>query len=172
MAHTPLASVVSALVDQRACPHALSAIKQAWWVQGLRLIRLLRLMKMLRLLRANRMFSRLEARFAIDYSLLQLYSYLAMLIMLMHWLACGWFMLTIVEMNTECVVLEDSRYSNDMHKKWDSDMTPAWGCCYNWLDCYRYAHFMSTNQTQSTARQYAPSTALNRLCVVQSKATN
>lgn len=46
-------------------------------------------MKMLRLLRANRMFSRLEARFAVDYSQLQLYAYLAMLLLLMHWLACG-----------------------------------------------------------------------------------
>eukprot|EP00959_Pyramimonas_sp_CCMP1952_P000280 5537-Pyramimonas_sp.AAC.1 len=45
---------------------------------------------MLRLLRANRMFSRFEARRAINYSMLQLYMFLVMLFMLCHWLACGW----------------------------------------------------------------------------------
>lgn len=58
--------------------------------KGFRLVRLMRLMKMLRLLRANRMFSRFESRFAVNYSMLQLYSYLALLCLLCHWLACGW----------------------------------------------------------------------------------
>ena len=60
-------------------------------VKGFRLVRLMRLMKMLRLLRANRMFSRFESRFAVNYSMLQLYSYMAMLCLLCHWLACGWY---------------------------------------------------------------------------------
>jgi len=36
-------------------------------VKGFRLVRLMRLMKMLRLLRGNRVFARMESRFAINY---------------------------------------------------------------------------------------------------------
>jgi hypothetical protein len=187
-------------------------------------------MKMLRLLRANRMFSRLEAKVAVDYSQLQLYAYLAVLLLLMHWLACGcelsplmghphlrhtrfaidcrrwvcwpryicatdqvaadpstrtpfihrlhpaltplyaarrgrWYMIITVELNVECVVLEDTRYADSL--KASGDMTPSWGCCFNWLDCYRYAHFNrqtsnieeASGEQQSKARQCVPTAA-------------
>jgi hypothetical protein len=79
-------------------------------------------------------------------------------------------MLVTVELNVECVVLEDTRYAMDLVAS--GDMTPSWGCCYNWLDCYRYAHFnkrsssmdeLAGNQ-QSKARQCVPTAAHGGRC--------
>lgn len=76
-----------------------------------------------------------------------------------------WYMIITVELNVECVVLEDTRYAIDLMTS--GDMTPSWGCCYNWLDCYRYAHFNrqtssiseSLTEQQSKARQCVPTAA-------------
>lgn len=56
----------------------------------LRFLRMLRLFKMLRLLRGNRVFARFESSFAVDYSMLRLFSLMATLCLLCHWIACGW----------------------------------------------------------------------------------
>jgi len=56
---------------------------------------------------------RFESRFAVNYSKLQLASYLALLCLLCHWLACGWYMLLEVEMNIECVYqVRDAEWRN------------------------------------------------------------
>lgn len=93
---------------------------------------------MLRLLRANRMFSRFEARMAINYSLLQLYGFLMMLCLMCHWLACGWYMVTEVEQNRECVTTRRS----------DGE------CCTSWIDCYE---FKDTHDGSTAARKCVPS---------------
>eukprot|EP00241_Pyramimonas_parkeae_P000106 CAMPEP_0114235452 /NCGR_PEP_ID=MMETSP0058-20121206/6259_1 /TAXON_ID=36894 /ORGANISM="Pyramimonas parkeae, CCMP726" /LENGTH=1092 /DNA_ID=CAMNT_0001347217 /DNA_START=143 /DNA_END=3421 /DNA_ORIENTATION=+ len=107
-------------------------------LRHVRAIRMLRLMKMLRLLRANRMLARVEARSCVNYSHLQLHSFMLTLFLLCHWLACGWHMVTTVELNKECVI---PIYPDGLGDE----------CCFNWIDCYKFQHF-DTGPT--AARKY------------------
>ena len=54
----------------------------------LRVLRLLKLAKLLRILRAGRLVRRLETTFSINYSVMQLYGFLATVLVVAHWLAC------------------------------------------------------------------------------------
>jgi len=56
----------------------------------LRLLRLARLLKLLRIFRASRKLQRFRVNIRIKYSHIQLYTYTAILIFLIHWLACGY----------------------------------------------------------------------------------
>jgi hypothetical protein len=59
-------------------------------LQTLRVTRLLRLSKIIRLLRMSTVMQQLEAKYAINYSMLQLYTFLIALFYLSHFIACGW----------------------------------------------------------------------------------
>lgn len=63
----------------------------------LRIARLLRLFKLLRILRAGRMFERWETSMAINYSILTLCKFVALTIVVAHWLACLWHMTVNIE---------------------------------------------------------------------------
>lgn len=62
-------------------------------LKSMRFVRLLRLMKLLRVLRGLRIFSRWEARLALNYAILSLQKYFLTLILAAHWLGCTLFLL-------------------------------------------------------------------------------
>jgi potassium voltage-gated channel Eag-related subfamily H protein 7 len=66
-------------------------------LKALRIARLLRLFKLLRILRAGRMFDRWESSMAINYSVLTLCKFVALTIVVAHWLACLWHMTVNIE---------------------------------------------------------------------------
>lgn len=66
-------------------------------LKALRIARLLRLFKLLRILRAGRMFDRWESSIAINYSVLTLCQFVALTIVVAHWLACLWHMTVSIE---------------------------------------------------------------------------
>mmetsp|Transcript_23568 Transcript_23568/g.44917 ORF Transcript_23568/g.44917 Transcript_23568/m.44917 type:complete len:626 (-) Transcript_23568:481-2358(-) len=108
---------------------------------SLDMLRVLRVLKMFRLLRGQRIFTRMEDRYAINYALVQLFGYLLVLFGLCHWLACGWFLVIVLEKNQECVWAF-------VH---DEDNQGVWTCCTNWFDCYPFRDFAEGN---TLARQY------------------
>jgi len=63
----------------------------------LRIARLLRLFKLLRILKAGRMFERWETSMAINYSVLTLCKFVALTVVVAHWLACLWHMTVNIE---------------------------------------------------------------------------
>lgn len=63
----------------------------------LRIARLLRLFKLLRILKAGRMFERWETSYAINYSVLTLVKFVALTVVVAHWLACLWHMTVNIE---------------------------------------------------------------------------
>jgi len=66
-------------------------------IKILRIIRLLRLLKLLRIIRSGRIFRRLENALSINYSVLQLSKFVLSTILVSHWLACGYHMVTLIE---------------------------------------------------------------------------
>ena len=66
------------------------------------MVRLLRLMKLLRVLRGMRIFSRLEARYEINYAMLNLQQFIVGLFVLTHWLACTFMMLKDLQQEEDC----------------------------------------------------------------------
>jgi CRP-like cAMP-binding protein len=55
-----------------------------------RVVRLLRLFKMVRVVRAMRIFTRWQERLAIPYAWTQMLSYVALILLMAHWIACAW----------------------------------------------------------------------------------
>lgn len=55
-----------------------------------KIIRLLRLLKLFRVLKASRVYKRWEARVAIPYAYVALMKFSVLLIVMGHWMACGW----------------------------------------------------------------------------------
>mmetsp|Transcript_23569 Transcript_23569/g.44924 ORF Transcript_23569/g.44924 Transcript_23569/m.44924 type:complete len:370 (-) Transcript_23569:1770-2879(-) len=108
---------------------------------SLDMLRVLRVLKMFRLLRGQRIFTRMEDRYAINYALVQLLGYLLMLFGLCHWLACGWYLMIVMERNHECTW----SYVHDF------DNQGVWTCCTNWFDCYPFRDFSVGN---TLGRQY------------------
>ena len=45
-----------------------------------------------------------QAKYAINYSMLQLYLFMMSLFYLSHFLACGWYLVISLEGNKECVI--------------------------------------------------------------------
>merc|ERR1711988_1312953 len=66
-------------------------------LKALRIARLLRLFKLLRILRAGRIFDRWESSMAINYSVLTLAKFVALTVVIAHWLACLWHMTVNIE---------------------------------------------------------------------------
>jgi len=66
-------------------------------LKALRIARLMRLFKLLRILRAGRMFDRWESSMAINYSVLTLVKFVALTVVVAHWLACLWHMTVNIE---------------------------------------------------------------------------
>lgn len=66
-------------------------------LKALRIARLMRLFKLLRILRAGRMFDRWESSMAINYSVLTLCKFVALTVVVAHWLACLWHMTVNIE---------------------------------------------------------------------------
>lgn len=66
-------------------------------LKALRIARLMRLFKLLRILRAGRMFDRWESSIAINYSVMTLVQFVALTIVVAHWLACLWHMTVSIE---------------------------------------------------------------------------
>jgi len=110
-------------------------------LKGFRVLRVLRLIKMLRLLRANRVLEHFETNKPINYSRMQLYSFIVALLLLIHWLACGWYLVLDLEEAEECIPY----YHSSMFPEND----PV--CCFNWLDCYYGASY---SDGLTTARKY------------------
>mmetsp|Transcript_32453 Transcript_32453/g.62347 ORF Transcript_32453/g.62347 Transcript_32453/m.62347 type:complete len:981 (-) Transcript_32453:306-3248(-) len=103
-----------------------------------KLLRLLRLLRVPRLMKFNRVWQSVQTKYAINYSDLQLFGFCAMICIFCHWLACGWHMVTTVELNKECVI---PIYPDGLGDE----------CCFNWIDCYKFQHF-DTGPT--AARKY------------------
>jgi hypothetical protein len=91
-------------------------------MQILRIVRLLRLTKLVQLVRKSKTFSYIESRYAINYSLVQLYLFLFGLFYLAHFLACGFHLVLFLEDNKECVIFTSWVESQE--------------CCYNWWTCF------------------------------------
>lgn len=68
--------------------------------KALRVVRLFRLAKLLRILRAGRMFDRWESAIAVNYSMLTLFQFLFLTVIVAHWMACAWHMVKVIEDNT------------------------------------------------------------------------
>mmetsp|Transcript_19855 Transcript_19855/g.41446 ORF Transcript_19855/g.41446 Transcript_19855/m.41446 type:complete len:805 (+) Transcript_19855:127-2541(+) len=58
----------------------------------IRVIRLLRLLKLARIFKASRIFKRLESRLSISFSIIGLVKFAVLLLVIGHWMACGWCM--------------------------------------------------------------------------------
>jgi CRP-like cAMP-binding protein len=84
-------------------------------LKSVRFIRMLRLMKLLRVLRGMRIFSRWEARLALNYAVLSLQKYFLTLLLAAHWLGCTLFLLhSMLEPDCEMdVIHQDSPHSGD-----------------------------------------------------------
>ena len=79
-----------------------------------RVIRILRLVKLVRLMRASRLFSRWEARIAIDYGTMALIKCMVGVSLVGHWFACIWSLQTelAVAMGDEQALLQSWKYFN------------------------------------------------------------
>mmetsp|Transcript_15275 Transcript_15275/g.29457 ORF Transcript_15275/g.29457 Transcript_15275/m.29457 type:complete len:1182 (+) Transcript_15275:78-3623(+) len=126
----------------------------------LRFLRMLRLFKMLRLLRGNRVFARFESSFAVDYSMLRLFSLMATLCLLCHWIACGWHMMIGLEENTACITMEQPP-AKDYETLYAENEAPGiipqlaqWHCCYNWFDCITLDVHNDDPENDSLIRRY------------------
>ena len=60
------------------------------FMHALRTLRLLRLLKLLRIIRATRIFARWETHVSISYGQLALVKFLVLILVMSHWVACGW----------------------------------------------------------------------------------
>jgi potassium voltage-gated channel Eag-related subfamily H protein 7 len=67
-----------------------SSFKSGANLKILRFFRMMRIVKLARIFRASRLMARWESQFGINYSVLGLLKYLAMLTMLTHWGSCFW----------------------------------------------------------------------------------
>uniref|UniRef100_A0A7S2BDX6 Ion transport domain-containing protein n=1 Tax=Florenciella parvula TaxID=236787 RepID=A0A7S2BDX6_9STRA len=65
-----------------------------------RIIRLLRLLKLFRVLKASRVYKRWEARVAIPYAYVALMKFSILLMMMGHWMACGWNLVAALQKST------------------------------------------------------------------------
>ncbi len=66
-------------------------------MQLLRLLRLLRLVRLVRMIRIARIFRRWESHIGISYSHLKLIRFSVAVLVCAHWLACGFFLVTVLE---------------------------------------------------------------------------
>ncbi|KAK3281617.1 hypothetical protein CYMTET_10599 [Cymbomonas tetramitiformis] len=90
-----------------------------------RTLRVIRLTKLLNVVRGGRSLHRLENQFAVNYSLLQAQYLLLNIMVLMHWMACLFYLTIEYEDAKEC-----------RSTSVDPKLTQlVWECCINWLDC-------------------------------------
>ena len=97
---------------------------------------------------------RFEARYALNYSALQLNGFLLLLFLLCHWLACGWYLVISIESNAECF----PTYNAEVPTEGKTFDPHNWSCCFNWFDCYL---FKNAHDGPSIARKCAPVASLS-----------
>lgn len=66
-------------------------------MQVLRLLRLVRLVRLVRILKTAELFKRWETQIAVSYSHLKLIRFSVAVLLSAHWLACGFYLVTVLE---------------------------------------------------------------------------
>jgi hypothetical protein len=104
----------------------------------LRIVRLLRLLKLLRIIRSGRIFARLEAALNMNYGVLQLTKFVLWTIIIAHWMACAYHMITLIEsMEYMCIGGPDGPIDPGRAEAMDcSWVTNYFGGDFDWRQRY------------------------------------
>jgi len=109
-----------------------------------RVIRLLRLLKLIRILRANRIFARWETSLSVKYSILSLCKFLVLIVIVDHWMACAWALISAIRCDTDC--LEAAALAGGSTKTWLT----------NWMSSSAHPNDVPTpHQTYTLAMYWA-----------------